>query len=248
MKPAVSRILGASLIAVATEFSGLAGCGANDWAATLPVCPPIKRLSGAPSTIADVVALANAMQAEQQQPVTLPCFVERLDRPLAVLPVLSPFSLQPGEGARSPRVFLFSGNIVMSVAPAGTGQDRLELAEYTSPTRSIKAEIAFPVAATIAPSNPYDRVLRQYGPGTICGGCHLGEQPATVVANANAFESEVFRPRTSEEVSIPYLQDQTRTCDPTLEPERCSLLTALFGRGEVTVRQFSADAPTIYGD
>ena len=68
------------------------------------------------------------------------CFLERLDRPLTVLGVASVFSLQPAVGARSPRIFIFDPGLVMSVVPAGMGSPYLELAEYTTPLRSIKAQ------------------------------------------------------------------------------------------------------------
>lgn len=206
-------------------------------------------MSGSPATIGDVVTLANAMLAARNEPLELSCFVASLQRPLALLPVLSPFSLQRGDGPQNPRVFLWTGDIAMSVVPSGSGRDLLELAEYTSPTRSIKGEVAFPIRSPVARSTPYDRVLSTTrDDGTICGGCHSGEEPAPQITDGRAFESVVFRPRQSEEVDLGYLKDQTRACDVAAEPQRCSLLTALFGHGDVTIRQFSPDALTIYGD
>jgi hypothetical protein len=53
-------------------------------------------VSGSPTTIADVVKLANAMLADRREPIARPCFMQVLQRPLAVLPVLSPDDLRHG--------------------------------------------------------------------------------------------------------------------------------------------------------
>ena len=201
-------------------------------------------VSGSPSTIDEAVGMANAMMAEAGQPVTLPCFLERLDRPLKAMAVLSLFSLQPSVGKRSPRIFLFAGNLVMSVVPAGDGRDLLELAEYTAPTRSIKAEVQFPVGVTLSASEPYDRVRQ--GAKTVCGGCHRSEQSAQQVSVTQGFESDVLRPRGRDEVPLPFLLEETRLCEPEVEPERCEMLNALFAHGEVQRGAFSADAHTIF--
>lgn len=226
----------------------LLGCGGPD---APPACTPPAGTTGSPATIGEVVDMANAMLAERQQTIDLPCFVQALQRPLAVLPVLSPFSLQPGDGPANPRVFLWTGetnSLAMSVAFQGQGRDRLELAEYTTPTRSIKAEIGFPVETTIARSEPYERILsHRTDISTICGGCHADEQPAPQVTDGPAFESVVFQPLRKEEVQVPYLEDQMRACNSSVEPDRCRLLRALFGEGAVDVRHFAPDARTIYG-
>ena len=190
--------------------------------------------------------MANAMVATGLQPVTLPCFLERLERPLAAMGVVSLFSLQPSVGKRSPRIFLFAGHLVMSVVPAGDGRNLLELAEYTRPTRSIKAEIQFPVRVTLSAREPYDRVRASAGEKTVCGGCHRSEASAPEVSVTQGFESDVLRPRARDEVPLSSLLEETMNCDPALEPERCEMLNAIFGNGEVRSGAFSPDAPTIF--
>ncbi len=154
-------------------------------------------------------------------------------------------------GARSPRIFLFSGNLVISVAPEGVGADRIEVAEYTAPTRSIKGEIAFPVRTPITSNAPYERILYPGGfpddTGTVCRACHSPEQEVTDGSLPHRFESEVLRPLAAEEVSLPFLEDQTTACDSEKEPARCQMLTAVFGHGEVQPGHFSTMARTIYG-
>jgi hypothetical protein len=186
------------------------------------------------------------MLAAHPDGLTIPCLVESLPRPLAALATKSTFSVQPAAGPRSPRMFLFSGNLVMSIVPAGNGRHLLELAEFTSPTRSIKGEIAFPLTAPLSASTPYDRVL--LAPGTRCGFCHGSEQPALDVTAAQTFDSDVLRPPSSELVSLPYLQSETLVCDPKVEPDRCAMLTAVFSHGEVDEHQFSPMASTIFGE
>jgi hypothetical protein len=211
-----------------------------------PVCPSLPPgISASPLTIPDAVAMANAL-VQQGAPLTIPCFVARLDRPLTALGVDSPFSLQPGDGRRSPRMFAILGptKLVVSFAPAGGASDRIELAEYPTPLRSIKAEMAFPMTAPISLAEPYDRIRN--ATGTVCGGCHRDEEPAPEVTVTRGFESGVFKPRPEEVVPVPEMQMQDRSCDPKQEPFRCAIFNALFDHGAVLQGDLPAAAPTIY--
>jgi hypothetical protein len=241
----MARLASTTLI----SFHLLAGCGPLDSASPAPAprpstCVPTGGASGSPASIADVIQLANALLAKQPKELSLPCLVESLERPLATLATYSLFSAQPSVGRRSPRIFLFSGNVTMSVAPAGSGSHLLELADYTSPTRSVKAEIPFPLSAPLTPAQPYERLI--FEGGTTCGACHEPETPAAQITVARAFETDVLRPRPEDEVPFPFLQDEMVACDREQEPERCDMLTAVFGHGEVDLRRFSPAARTIY--
>ena len=68
-----------------------------------PRCVAPEGVSTAPQTIAEVVTLLNALP----KPLNLPCFVASLARPLSLHAVNSPFSAQPAQGRRSPRIFIF---------------------------------------------------------------------------------------------------------------------------------------------
>lgn len=198
-----------------------------------------------PSTIADAVALVNALLA-RRSPLSVDCFLSALQHPLTVLGVISTFSLQPSvNGAMNPRIFIFSGNLVMSVVPAGEGSPFVELAEYTSPIRSIKGQLAFPVTAPIALADAYDSI-RDGDSATTCGVCHRYEEPAPQVTAAAAFESGVLAPLPSDVVPVQRMQDDLSTCDPQNEPDRCAILNALFSRGPALTGAFSPDAPTIF--
>ena len=245
------------MLATVSFFPSLGGCGGpassnadvDGGAATDPACPGVPSgASGSPRTIPQVVDLVNALVGAGASPLTLPCLVSRFDRPLAIEGVDSEFSAQPADGVRSPRIFAFFGNddLIVSVVPAGDASDRLELAEYPTPLQSIKAEIAFPVVAPLPLALPYDRIRNADGTGTVCGGCHRYEVPAPQVTVTRAFLSGVFQPLDSEIVSIPFMEDQARSCDATAEPFRCALLRAVVQKGDVTAGAFPADAPTIY--
>lgn len=215
--------------ALATDAGG--GC---------PTAP--STVSRSPSTIADAVALANGMLGNNAS-LSIDCYLSALSRPLTMLGAISTFSLQPSvQGALNPRVFIFSGNLVMSVVPTGLGSPDIEVSEYTSPVRSIKGQIAFPLTAPLTQAEPYDSVRLGYG--TVCGNCHPAEQPAPQVTVTAAFESEVFQPTATTIVPLEKMLDDNATCDPQQDPQRCAILNALFNHGAVVTGAFSPDAPT----
>ena len=202
-------------------------------------CRPGAGVSSAPGSIAAVVALVNALP----HPVTLPCFLESLDRPLLLDAARGSISLQPGVGTRSPRLFLFVGPLIMSVVPEGRGSELLELGEQLEGNLSIKAELSFPIVAALAPERPFEEV--RLGGGTTCGVCHPAEARAESIAYAEAYSSTAFRPRTGSRVSAAALADERERCDATAEPTRCAFLRALFDHGEVRANPFPATFPTI---
>jgi hypothetical protein len=170
--------------------------------------------------------------------------LESLDRPLGLLAARSVLSLQASSDIRNPRLFLFSGDLVMAVIPAGTGRELLEMSVLSSETRSLKAELKFPVTSPIAPADPYDQI--RDGKFTICAGCHRDESPSTRVTIAEGFETDVLRPPPTEEYDLEFARSQYLACDPKQDPERCAMLAAIFGHGEVQPRRFSNSAHTIY--
>jgi hypothetical protein len=202
-------------------------------------CAEATSLTASPRTIGEAVAFIN----ELPQPLTLDCFLERLERPLAIAATKSVISLQPAVGENSPRLFLFMGELVMSVAVDGHGFDLLEFGELVGPTRSIKGEIAFPLADTIAPDAPFTRIF-DGADGTGCGICHGGEAPAPEYPQA--FVSDALRFPDFEAVAFTVLRREHERCDPVLQPERCARLTALFGHGAVEPAAFPETMPTIY--
>jgi hypothetical protein len=228
-------------------LASLAGCGQEQPSARSDAGAPSSRCvapagtTASPQSIADVVTLLNALP----KPVTLPCFVETLARPLAIHATQSAISAQPSVGARSPRIFLLFETLRMSIVPAGMGSRLLEFGEIRPEAHSVKAEIEFPVEATLAPEVPFERVMFS-DIATGCSFCHADEQPAADFTFTKAFTSASLRPADSKSVSIPFLSNEADTCDPTAEPDRCALLKSLVDQGELVEQAFPTDLATLF--
>ena len=230
----------------------LGGCAASQPeaaldAATSPdggsACPTRpSTATGSPASIAEAVALVNGLRGDRPS-LSIQCFLSTLDRPLKVVGAISTFSLQASVDSNDPRIFIQSGNLIMSVLPSGTNSWQIELAEVTTPLRSMKAQLEFPAIAPVSAAAPYDSV-RLSGAGTICGSCHAGEQLAPQITATQAFESNIIQPRPSTLVSLDWMQNLTATCDPTQDPDRCAILTGVFGHGAVVEGAFPPDAQT----
>lgn len=202
-------------------------------------CFPPRGQSGSPDTIFEVIALVNALP----RPVTIPCFLESLDRPLRLNATSSVVSAQPSVGARSPRIFLFSGqNLILSVVPDGVGRLLLEAGQLTSSTRSIKGEIKFPVDHALRDEEPFGHL--PFGRTTSCGLCHRSEEP--VFGLEGAVESGALRPTPRLAVPLEDIRGHHARCDAATEPERCAFLKALFDHGPVTAHEFPAEMPTFF--
>jgi hypothetical protein len=176
------------------------------------------------------------------KPVSLPCFLETLARPLEVHATVSRISAQPSVGARSPRIFMFYDGLRLSIALDGVGSRALEFGEIRDEFRSLKAEIGFPVTAQLSPGAPFERVLYNQA-GTSCGFCHAAEQAAEDVSFTSAFTSLALRPAAEDAVSIESLSAELADCDAVAEPERCAMLKSLFEQGAPLEQAFPASLP-----
>ena len=212
--------------------------GSSDDVPALDRCTPAPGTTGSPSSIAETVDLVNGLP----KPVSLACFLEALDRPLRLVATRSVFSAQPAAGARSPRIFLFIDGIIHSIVPEGSASNLLEMGEATSPGFSIKAELEFPITQNITLATAFERL--PLDDITTCGVCHDGRVPALGIQGA--VESEVLRPADRELVPLANLEDEARSCDAALEPERCAMLGALFQHGEVIGAEFPRSVRTIF--
>ena len=219
-----------------------------------PRCIAPEGVSAEPHSIADVVALINALP----KPVTVPCFVEALARPLSLNAARSSFSAQPADGPGSPRIFIFFPGLTLSVVPSGPGAHLLELGESRPDNRSLKAELELPIETQLEEASPYERV---YYDDTIttCGFCHQGEHRDETIASPLAFISPAIRPRDNQRVALEQLAAEVAACDSNQdseddedvaadpdagsERERCAILHALFDRGPAPLEH---DFPTGY--
>jgi len=199
-------------------------------------------VSNSPRTIDEAVTLINALP----KPLSLPCFLESLARPLEISATNSLFSAQPAQGVRSPRIFLFQDPTVLSIVPEGDGAPLLEFGEQRPEFRSLKAEITFPVATQLERSAPFDHLLFT-SQLTTCGGCHSGELQESEILGVRTFVSLALRPRPQELVPAASLVHELEICDRAQEPQRCAMLDALLGWGPVTERAFPAEMSTFGG-
>lgn len=192
-------------------------------------------VSGSPQNIEEVLTLINALP----KPVTIPCFISILDRPLKVELTDNTFSAQPAMGSRNPRIFIMKGNLVISIVPTGHGAKVVEFSFIIENQRSIKAEIPFPVESNLMPDAPYTQVL--YQTGTLCAGCHADEQRETSYTFANVFSSVALRPRPNQIVDLENFKTERFKCNRSMEPERCDIIEAFLGFGPVEREPFPED-------
>jgi hypothetical protein len=176
-------------------------------------------------------------------PVTLPCFLRSLDRPLQLLATSSVISAQPARGQDNPRLFIIGPELSLSVVTAGDGMNVLEIGELTAPNRSIKGEVHFPVEAPLALDAPFTRIA-QTEERTVCYGCHYPEEPVADYPVGGAFVSIAYRPIPRLEINFDYVQYQFTVCDESANPDRCAMLAALFDQGQVSRGEFPVEMPT----
>lgn len=191
---------------------------------------------GSPATIEEVVALVNALP----KPTSLACVLESLDRPLAIYASTSAASAQPASGTHNPRIFLFRGDLTLSVVLGSEGPETLEFAYAIGERLSIKAELEFPVDELLEPSAPYDQIA--VAGGTTCGLCHGSEAPAASVDFAVAWASDVFQDEPEQSLSLSFLRQLALDCDHEAQPERCEMLDAIYGHGELEFGDLARDS------
>lgn len=204
-----------------------------------PACVPGPGATGRPKSVVEVVELVNSLP----MPVTLPCFLRSLERPLSLLATSSVISAQPAQGQDDPRLFIISDELSLSIVTKGDGMDFLEIGEITAPNRSIKGEILFPVEAPIALDVPFKRI-EFTSQNTVCYACHYPEEPVADYPVAGAFVSTAYRPIPRLEINFDYVKYQFTTCDHAAQPERCAMLAAIFDQGEVSRGEFPELMPT----
>lgn len=186
-----------------------------------------------PQRIDEVAQLLNSLP----RPVSLPCFIESLARPLRIHASSSRLSTQPAQGESSPRIFILKGNLIMTIVAAELFSDAMELGENYGGGDSIKGEIHFPVMAPLATADPFK--LLTSSRGSACAFCHSGETAVThPTAGVPALVSAIISPEPEFDVSLSRLIDEARSCDPSVEPTRCAILRAVVGDGDLVSGSF----------
>ena len=189
-------------------------------------CPIISNNLSDLKSVEDAVALINALP----KPLSIDCFIANLKIPLKVFAVNNTFSAQPSVSMDSPRIFIISNNLILSVVPAGEGKNLVEFSQIVSSGVSIKAEIEFPISATLPGEAPYSRILSGSF-GTTCTSCHKNESRATMVSAGEAYQSNIIAPDLFQRVSQGYLLNQAKVCNNRIDDFRCRLLKTIFIRG-----------------
>ncbi|MBV1860387.1 MAG: hypothetical protein KUG77_18385 [Nannocystaceae bacterium] len=202
-------------------------------------CKPGPGASGSPQSIAEAIVLANSLP----HPTTAACFLEALDRPLHIEASKSKASRQPADGARSPRLFIFSGDaLVITAVLGGDGQDLIEFGESVAPGRTVKGELEFPLAATLDEDAAYARIRNpEHGNITSCLVCHDAERDEPGFPGARS--SLALRPRTKSLVPIESLSTELTRCDWATQEKRCAMLHAVAGWGPLEHQAFEQGLP-----
>lgn len=230
------RLVRALLVLVATLLPACGGLttspDAGAWyEAELSPC----RIGGdAPRSVDDVIARLNALP----RPVTVPCFTASLPRPVGLLATTSRFSAQPAGSNETPRLFLITDSLVLSVVADGPGKDLLELGELVGGGRSLKAELKFPFDGPVSREEAYSHL--EFSPSTTsCGLCHTAEQPHP--AHRFARTSVALRAPARTVLPLEGTRRLAQTCDVTSTRDRCLRWMSVFGFGEVSAASFPAD-------
>lgn len=191
-------------------------------------------------SIAEVIDRVNTLP----HPLSGPCFVAGLARPMAVVATTGTVSAQPAGGPHDPRVFILSPGVVIAVVPNGEGSKAIELGEWASATRTLKAEIALPVAQPLPADEPFTRAEGSDSAGvTRCGFCHTNE--ARHGSIAHGYVSGAFRPLPIHEVKLKGLEAEHLACITNGEiSERCDMFHALFDFGAITQGAFTDELET----
>lgn len=191
--------------------------------------------AGAVTSIAQVIDRLNTLP----HPVSGPCFVASLPRPLPMVATLEPNSAQPPQGPHDPRVFLLPPGLVIAVVSSGTSARLLELGEWMTATTTLKGEIALPVTRSLESAEPFAHLdAKKTGGVTSCGLCHASEVAHPSVLHG--YVSAAFRPKT--EVKLEALVAEHQACVTRHDASaRCDLFHALFDFGALEQGTFDDD-------
>jgi hypothetical protein len=212
-----------------SEFASESAALVDENSQKLSVCKPPTGVSGSPKTFENVVRLINALP----KPLTLPCFLESLDRPLSIHATLGASSAQPSTGPDNPRIFIFEGNLSLSVVADGPGRNYVELGLLVSNTDSKKGELQFPIDKNIDFAEPYNHLRNPLGSGTNCVLCHTNEIVDSSVTFAKAYTSKAIKPSSFAKMPINEVKDLNKNCSLDSTDFRCVFLNSILNNGEI---------------
>jgi hypothetical protein len=177
-------------------------------------------------------------------PVTLPCFLASIERPLGLELTSDVFNTQPAEGYRSPRILVRLPRVTLTVVPVREGKHLLELGEDHPSGLTVKADLHFPIASELDPQEPFVRTLAYPGASeTGCHVCHFEE----IALDDGRFANTQLRPPDEMIVPLDVLRDEHAACDRREDPYRCRMFSALLDHGDVFESRFPETVATQFG-
>lgn len=194
-------------------------------------------------TVAELTRLINSLP----KPVSIPCLLTALPRPLKLTGTKSRLSVQPSFDADNPRVFIFLKDLILAVSPKGELSDAVELSELYNNRYSVKGEIKFPVKEPLAEDYATTAVQRTDDTGKIigtrCAGCHMEENVSTSVPGG--YLSKALRPFDYQVTTREKLTTIIENCKGNNE-YRCIFFQSLTGPEGLSEAIFPADMPTLF--
>jgi hypothetical protein len=210
--------------------------------ALAPPCEPPKGVSNDPQNINDVILLLNAMP----KPVTIPCYLQVLKRPLRANATASILSVQPAADENNPRIFLFSGpSLIQSFVPMESSSKAIEFSFLLDDVTSIKGEITFPVTKELDSSYAYTSILSTKSGGTTCASCHGVETKYFEAFGLNAFASRAIKPFKTRDVPLTNLEARVKACGNTATYD-CDVIRALYLNGKPVPKNFPEAMKTLF--
>ena len=178
-----------------------------------------------PTTFTGVIQLVNSLP----KPLSVNCFISNFDPPFDIYAVINLFSAQPAANKQSPRIFIIKNDFIISVVPAGTSRDFIEFSKVTSPGRSVKGELEFPINENLVQDAMWSRIedTVTITGGTSCKFCHAQEQSYA----GGGFSSTIIPPSSAKRVGSNFLFNEAKNCDDSLDSFRCDMLGLLYLRG-----------------
>ena len=175
------------------------------------------------------------------KPLSIPCLLSALPRPLALNASSSTRSIQPAAGSAAPRVFVNFGNLVIAVSAQGAGTSSIELGELTGDGMAFTGNIDFPVNGQLNEASLYTSTQANNG-GNACGSCH-GAIQSVVTNGVTRYKMAAFQPDPTTNVSLSSLQIIANNCRSSASPtNNCSLLQEFFDETGTNFSAFSFPA------
>lgn len=189
--------------------------------------------------IVDAVALINKLP----KPLSIPCFVAAIPRPIELAATVSSFSAQPAKDKVHPRYIIHTKGLLITVAAEGFGKTHVEFGELTADsTESVKGDLTFPVKEEVGPEAPYVEFFDKTGGKSSCALCHANERLVGNGYPAEATISEALAPPPDKVLMRYDVESLGTACEGNLSVA-CILTRAIFLGGTPAEYKIPASMP-----